>query len=114
MTLEHVLTMTTGIKWDEATITYTDPANSSAGMEKSEDWIQFVLDQPMAARPARRSSTTAAPPRCCRLIKKATGKQAHDYAAEHLFAPLGITDTYWKQTPKGLADTEGGLYLAAA
>ena len=46
--------MTTGIKWDESTVTYTDPANSCAGMEKSEDWIQFVLDQPMAADARRR------------------------------------------------------------
>jgi len=47
------------------------------------------------------------------LIKQGTGKHAHEYAAEQLFAPLGITDTYWKTTPTGLADTEGGLYLAA-
>ncbi len=44
------------------------------------------------------------------LIRKATGKQADDYAKEHLFGPLGI-EYYWKRTPTGLADTEGGLYL---
>src|SRR5262249_2586092 len=41
---------------------------------------------------------------------KATGKPADEYAKEHLFTPLGI-EYYWKRTPKGLADTEGGLYL---
>jgi CubicO group peptidase (beta-lactamase class C family) len=46
------------------------------------------------------------------LIWKTTGKPADDYAKEHLFGPLGI-DFYWKRTPKGLADTEGGLYLTA-
>jgi CubicO group peptidase (beta-lactamase class C family) len=46
------------------------------------------------------------------LIWKTTGKQTDAYAKEQLFGPLGITDFYWKHTPKGLADTEGGLYLA--
>jgi CubicO group peptidase (beta-lactamase class C family) len=114
MTLEHVLTMTTGIKWDESTVTYTDPANSCANMEKSRDWIQFVLDQPMADAPgAKFVYNSGATELLSYLIKKGTGKQAHEYAAEHLFGPLGITDTYWKTTPTGLADTEGGLYLSA-
>ncbi len=112
MTLEHVLTMTTGIKWDESTITYTDPANSAAGMEKSEDWIQFVLDQPMAADPGQTFVyNSGATEMLSYLIKKTTGREAHDYAREHLFTPIGIDRFYWKQTPKGLADTEGGLYL---
>lgn len=114
MTLEHVLTMTTGIKWDESTVAYTDPANSCANMEKSDDWIQYVLDQPMADAPGSKFVyNSGATELLSYLIRKATGKQAHEYAAEHLFAPLGITDTYWKTTPKGLADTEGGLYLTS-
>ena len=51
MTLKDLLTMTAGIRWDETTVDYTDPANSCARMEASKDWIQFVLDQPMAAEP---------------------------------------------------------------
>lgn len=114
MTLEHVLTMTTGIQWDESTVAYTDPANSAAGMERSADWIQFVLDQPMADAPGTRFLyNSGATQLLSQLLKQGTGKQAHEYAAEHLFAPLGITDTYWKTTPTGVADTEGGLYLTA-
>lgn len=114
MTLEHVLTMTTGIRWDESTVTYTDPANSCANMEKSRDWIQFVLEQPLAAQPGSTFVyNSGATELLSYLIRKGTGTHAHEYAAEHLFAPLGITDTYWKTTPTGLADTEGGLYLTA-
>ncbi len=112
MTLEHVLTMTTGIQWDESTVAYTDPRNSCAGMEKSDDWIQFVLDQPMAADPGGAFVyNSGATELMSYLIKKTTGREAHEYAREHLFAPLGIDRFYWKTTPKGLADTEGGLYL---
>jgi CubicO group peptidase (beta-lactamase class C family) len=114
MTLEHVLTMTTGLKWDESTVTYTDPANSCANMEKSQDWIQYVLDQPMADAPGTKFVyNSGATELLSYLLRKGTGKHAHEYAAEHLFGPLGITDTYWKTTPTGLADTEGGLYLTA-
>lgn len=114
MTLQHVLTMTTGIRWDESTVTYTDPANSCAGMERSHDWIQFVLDQPMADAPGTRFEyNSGATELLSQLIKQGTGTHAHEYAAKHLFAPLGITDSYWKTTPTGLADTEGGLYLTA-
>lgn len=112
MTLEDVLTMRTGIRWDESTVAYTDPANTCAAMERSQDWVQFVLDQPMAADPGTTFVyNSGATELLSYLIKQGTGKHAHEYAAEHLFAPLGITDTYWKTTPTGLADTEGGLYL---
>ncbi len=114
MTLEDVLTMRTGITWDESTVTYTDPANTCAAMERSQDWVQFVLEQPMAAAPGTAFVyNSGATELLSYLIKQGTGKHAHEYAAEHLFGPLGITDTYWKTTPTGLADTEGGLYLTA-
>lgn len=113
MTLRHVLTMTAGIRWDESTVDYTDPANSCAGMEASQDWVQFVLDQPMAAEPGTVFVyNSGATQLLSFLVKKATGKQVAEYAAQHLFAPLGIERHFWKRTPTGLADTEGGLYLA--
>ena len=47
------------------------------------------------------------------IIRSATGRFIDEYANEHLFRPLGIRDFYWKRTPTGHPDTEGGLYLAA-
>jgi CubicO group peptidase (beta-lactamase class C family) len=111
MTLADVLTMTTGIAWDESSVTYTDLKNNCAQMEAREDWIQYVLDQPMAADPGQVFVyNSGATELLSYILEKSTGKHADDYAKEHLFAPLGV-DFYWKRTPKGLADTEGGLYL---
>jgi CubicO group peptidase (beta-lactamase class C family) len=111
MSLRDVLTMTTGIRWDEESTEYTDPANNCAVMEGKEDWVRYVLEQPMADEPGKTFVyNSGATELLSYLIWKATGKQADDYAKEHLFGPLGI-DFYWKRTPKGLADTEGGLYL---
>lgn len=112
MTLEDVLTMRTGIQWDESTVTYTDPKNSCANMEHSPDWTQFVLDQPMAADPGTTFVyNSGATLLLSQLLRQGTGMQADAYAKTHLFGPLGITDTYWKTTPTGINDTEGGLYL---
>ncbi len=111
MTLRHVLTMTTGIRWDESSTSYTDALNNCAAMEATEDWVQYVLDQPMAEEPGKTFVyNSGATQLLSYLIEQVTGKEADDYAKEQLFAPLGI-EYAWKRTPKGLADTEGGLYL---
>lgn len=110
--LRDLLTMTAGIRWDESTVPYTDPANSCAAMEASKDWVQFVLAQPMADPPGTRFVySSGVTELLAQVLKKATGRHADDYAAEHLFAPLGIESFYWKHTPTGHPDTEGGLYL---
>jgi CubicO group peptidase (beta-lactamase class C family) len=112
MSLKHVLTMTTGIEWDESTIPYTDPNNSCAGMEKSNDWIQFVLDQPIAAEPGDvYVYNSGATMLLSYILEKTTGMEVEEYCYQYLFKPLGIENYFWKRTPKGLADTEGGLYL---
>jgi CubicO group peptidase (beta-lactamase class C family) len=112
ITLRHLLTMTAGIDWDESSA-YTDPRNSCAAMEASEDWIRYVLDQPMRAAPGDEfvynSGLTMM---LAHILFEATGMHADEYAQEHLFEPLGIDSFYWKETPTGLIDTEGGLYLS--
>jgi CubicO group peptidase (beta-lactamase class C family) len=113
LTLRHLLTMRSGIRWDEESA-YTDPGNDWAGMERSDDWIRYVLGKGMASRPGERfvySSGDAV--LLDRVLWRATGKHADEYAREHLFKPLGIRDFYWKKTRTGTVDTEGGLYLTA-
>ena len=114
VTLRHLLTMTSGIEWDESTVAYTDPKNSCAAMEGSENWVQFVLDQKMAAEPGKTFVYNSGVTELLgQILKSATGQDPDAYAGEHLFPPLGIEEWYWKKTPTGLSDTEGGLYLTA-
>jgi len=111
ITLRDALTMTTGIKWDESG-SYTDPTNLCAAMEQSADWVQFVLNQPMAEEPGKTFFyNSGATILLSHIIHKATGMQADEFAAKHLFKPFGIERYFWKRTPTGLADTECGLYL---
>ncbi|HEY5656604.1 MAG TPA: serine hydrolase [Myxococcota bacterium] len=111
--LRDLLTMTAGFLWDEDSVAYTDPRNDCAAMEASRDWVKFVVDKPMEHEPGKvfryNSGVTQI---LSHILFRATGKTADEYAREHLFGPIGIRSFYWKKTPTGLPDTEGGLYLA--
>jgi CubicO group peptidase (beta-lactamase class C family) len=113
ITLRDLLTMRSGIAWDEDTVPYTDPHNDCAAMEASGDWVQFVLDKPMAATPGStwvyNSGITML---LAEILEEVTGRPLAEYAQAELFKPLGIRAAYWKLTPTGLPDAEGGLYLA--
>jgi CubicO group peptidase (beta-lactamase class C family) len=112
MTLRHVLTMTTGLDWNED-LPYADPHNASSVMEAAFDWVQFTIDRPMAIEPGTKFQySSGATQLLSHIFEAATGKDIEEYAAEHLFTPLGINRYFWKRSPTGLADTEGGLYLA--
>jgi CubicO group peptidase (beta-lactamase class C family) len=112
ITVRDLLTMTAGLDWHED-LPYDDPKNSADMMEASHDWGQYVIDLPMASDPGKvflyNSGATIL---LAQIFKKVTGKNIDEYAAEHLFKPLGIR-YYWKHSPTGLPDTEGGLYLSA-
>jgi CubicO group peptidase (beta-lactamase class C family) len=111
MTVQHLLTMTAGFKWNE-NLPYSDPANDGIQMEASFDWVKFVIDKPMAYEPGKTFAYNSGASQILSYIfRKATGKDIEEYAAQHLFAPLGIKEYFWKRIPTGLADTEGGLYL---
>ncbi len=114
MTIEDLLTMRSGLDWDEWSYAYDDPRNTCAQMEKSQDWIQFVLDRPMANQPGQVFVyNSGASQLLSARRKKASGLSVDEYAEAHLFGPLGMTQYHWKLTPKGWPDTEGGLYLNA-
>lgn len=111
MTIKHLLTMTAGFNWNE-NLPYSDPANDGTKMEAAFDWVQYVIDKPMAYEPGETFAYNSGASQILSYIfRKATGKDIEEYAAQNLFAPLGITEYFWKRTPTGLADTEGGLYL---
>ena len=114
ITIRDLLTMTAGIKWDESSTAYTDPLNNAASMESSEDWLRYILSLPMENKPGEKfvynSGITIL---LSHILFIATDMHVDEYAKKYLFEPLGINNFYWKKTPKGLTDTEGGLYLSS-
>lgn len=111
LTLEHLLTMTDGILWDESD--YTNYKNDYHLLEKSPDWLEFIISKPFINEPGEVFNYNGGSSFLLEVIlQKATGKTAEQYAQEHLFGPLGIEQSHWKKTPLGRTDTQAGLYLS--
>src|SRR5205807_2067475 len=53
ITLRDLLTMTPGLEWHEEDVPYDDPRSDSSLMEATDDWVQYVIDKPMAAEPGK-------------------------------------------------------------
>ncbi len=112
ITLRHVLTMSTGLDWKEDGVPYDDPKNDCSVMEASEDWVQYAIDKPMAQEPGKvfnYNSGVAA--LVAYVFQKETGQDIEKYGEKYLFQPLGM-DHFWKRTPLGLPDTEGGVFFS--
>jgi CubicO group peptidase (beta-lactamase class C family) len=110
ITLRHVLTMSTGLDWNEE-VAYDDPRNDADLMEAADDWVQYVIDRPMAQQPGKVFNYSSGVSELLAFIfQKETGQDIEEYGERYLFTPLGM-DHYWKRSPMGVVDTEGGLFL---
>lgn len=110
-TLEDFLTMRSGIDWTTEG-GYDDAEHSTVLLEASDAWIRFVLDRPTDAEPGTvYEYNDGVSVLLGKIVREATGRRMDDWARERLFEPIGIDEFYWKITPDGEADTEGGLYL---
>lgn len=105
MTLEDLLTMRTGFQWQEV-------EGAFESMQKSPDWTQYILDMPMAESPGTSWNYCSI---CSHLFSgilyKTTGMNPYDFAEQHLFQPLGISDIAWIKDPAGLPLGAGGFAL---
>ena len=108
ITIRHLLDMTSGLEWSEG----LDGFRSFLAMERSPDWQQFVLDQPMSEAPGTRFYYDSGNSHLLSaILTKVTGKSALDYAREVLFGPLGIEDVMWRGDPQGISGGGAGLYM---
>jgi CubicO group peptidase (beta-lactamase class C family) len=108
ITLEDLLTMTSGLDCHE------NPEPGEAFMQASLNWVQFMLDLPMAAQPGTEFNyCTGAVQVLSAILQGATGMSAREFANQNLFAPLGIgpiSEARWPSDPQGV--TTGGYGLA--
>lgn len=113
ITVRHLLTMTGGFDWNE-NLPYIDPNNTASGLEESPDWVAFTINRPMMREPGTQFNYSSGESvLLAHIFRQATGQDIEEYAAKYLFAPIGIERWFWKRTPSGSVDTEGGLYLEA-
>ena len=109
--LSHVLAMSMGLKWEEATPATGDDNNDEARMHRARDPCRYVLGLEATAPPGREFFyNTGALTLLSAVIRKATGRTLDEFAQASLFEPLGIARVEWSRV-KGDSDAGGGLRL---
>ena len=113
MTVEHFLTMTSGLEWHEHDIPYNEPGNDLTDMYRSNDMYQYVLDRPMAYEPGIHWAYNSGGSELLGgVVEMVVGESFLDFTREYLFEPLGIDNFYWwnpRANPQ--YGVSGGLHL---
>lgn len=96
ITIRHLLTMTSGLDWDENT-PYLDLKNTEIQMDGSDDPISFILSRKLTSTPGAVWNYSAASATLLgEILRKATSERLDKYAEKNLFAPLGIKKYTWE------------------
>lgn len=113
ITLHDVLTMRLGLEWDEWNPSYSDPDNALiAFLNQHHDYSKALLDLPMDADPGTSYAyNTVATISLGQAIQNRAPLALADFLSTFLLEPLQISQVRYTQTPTGLPDLGGGLYL---
>jgi CubicO group peptidase (beta-lactamase class C family) len=110
--LKDLLTMTSGLHWDEHTYSYIDPRNSETAMDLASDRMRHILSQPIEAPPGSRWTYSGGDVALIgEVIARATKKPLDVFARDSLFTPMGITAFEWLKDDKGVPYAASGLRL---
>ena len=109
MTLEHLLTMTPGLKCRDSYQYHYSGLNKMKG---SSDWVQYMINLPMAEAPGTRFEyCNGATFLLSAILQEQTGMNALSFARKYLFGPLGISDVVWPSNPQGITLGYGRIYM---
>lgn len=100
VTVEHLLTMTSGVQFNET------------GAIAGNDWLNSFLNAPVSGKPGTtfqyNSMNTYV---LSAIVTERTGMTLSEYLEPRLFGPLGITKYLWETCPKGITKGGWGLFL---
>ncbi len=114
ITIEHLLTMTSGLQWDEWSAPLSSSANDTIGIWFSDkDPITFVLERPLVSKPGTSFTYSGGNIHVLsEIISSSAGMNLAEFSAKYLFEPLGIDSfDWWLQFENGLIDGAGGLKI---
>jgi CubicO group peptidase (beta-lactamase class C family) len=113
ITIEHLLTMTSGLQWDEWGAPHGTSANDIDRLYLDcEDPVICVLEKPLVDEPGEEFTYHGGGIIVLgEIVKNASGMNIDDFSMEYLFTPLGVDSTSWYQFGNGMFGCEGSLYL---
>jgi CubicO group peptidase (beta-lactamase class C family) len=111
VTLRHVLTMSSGMQWDENRA-WNDPENDEPRLGSEADPYRYVLSKPIAAPPDTVWTYNGGGTDLLgNLVERVTGQSLEAFAREALFTPLGISDWEWMKYRNEHIASAAGLRL---
>ncbi len=107
ITLEHLLTMTSGLAWQDFGL-----GNSFDRIAAADDSVAFVLGEPLESTPGEVFHyNTGSSHLLSAIVQQVSGMGAVDYATEHLFGPLGVGEVVWPALSDGVNQGGWGMYM---
>jgi CubicO group peptidase (beta-lactamase class C family) len=111
VTLRHLLTMTSGIQWDENR-GWNDPGNDEPHLSSEADPIRYILSKPISAPPDTVWTYNGGGTDLLgSILERVSGTPLEAFAREALFEPLGISDWEWKNYGNGKVASAIGLRI---
>lgn len=102
VTVEHLLTMTSGVSFNES------------GIVSGNDWLGSYLNSSVNGKPGTEFQYNSLNTYVLSaIVTKRTGETLTEYLKPRLFEPLGITRYFWETCPKGITKGGWGLFLCA-
>jgi len=113
ITIEHLITMTSGLAWDEWSVAHGSSANDiDALWFDCKETISCVLERPWWKEPGQLFTYNGGGMAILgEVIKNATNMNIDEFSKKYLFEPLGIENTQWTQFPGGVWDGSGAFYI---
>jgi uncharacterized protein (TIGR03437 family) len=107
ITLKHLLTMTAGFEWGENT-------GISDRLWTSRNWHQTMIEWPMTSNPGEVFNyNTGLTHLLSGILTRVSAANTLAYATSRIFAPLGITCSFWARDPMGFYFGGSEVYLTA-
>ena len=112
ITLKHLLTMSSGIEWDDWTYYYNDPRNDIYQLFTVNNPIRYILSKDIIETPgtvfAYRNCNTNL---LGEIIRRASGQRLDAFAENYLFSKLGTTEFEWQMLRNNVVFCSGDLRL---
>jgi CubicO group peptidase (beta-lactamase class C family) len=98
ITIEHLLTMTSGLEWDEWGASYSSEDNDVIALwVDCDDPVACVLEKPLLSEPGTDFVYSGGNVIVLgEIIKNATGMDIEAFSWEYLFGPLGVETPAWR------------------
>jgi CubicO group peptidase (beta-lactamase class C family) len=115
ITIEHLLTMTSGLKWNEWGAPLSSSDNDIVGLwfPPCEDPITCVLERPLINEPGTSFTYNGGGTIVLgEIIKNATKMNIDKFSRKYLFEPLEIDSfNWWNRFENGVFEASGGLEI---